>query len=111
VTPYSMYYDMHPEYKGLWAVIHHYYDVPMYNVNYVFAQAMALAFFDRILNEEGFVDRYLSMIRSGFDRPAPEIINDTTGLDMLDPAVLESGFQFLEEKTRELDDLYKQLGI
>ena len=111
VTPYSTYYDKHPEYRGLWAVIHHYYDVPMYNVNYVFAQAMALAFFDRILNEEGFTDRYLSMMRSGFDRPAPEIIKDTTGLDMLDPAILKSGFRFLEEKTAELDGLYQQLGI
>jgi len=105
-TPYSIYYARHPEYKGMWSVIHHYFDVPMYNVNYVFAQALALVFFDKILNEPGFVDRYISMLRSGFDKPAPEIIRETTGVDMLDPEVLSSGFNFIEAKIEELKSLY-----
>jgi oligoendopeptidase F len=111
LTPYSMYYGMHPEYKGVWAVIHHYYDVPMYNVNYVLAQALAVVFFDKILNEGGFVEKYLAMLRAGFDRPAPDIISNTTGVDMLDPAVLQSGFRFLEKMTEELRLLYEDLGI
>lgn len=110
-TPYSIYYDKHPEYKGLWAIIHHYYDVPMYNVNYVLAQAMALVFADKILNEEGFVDKYQSLLRAGFDKPAPEIVKERTGVDMLDPQVLASGFMFIEEKIAELRDLYRDLGI
>jgi oligoendopeptidase F len=110
-TPYSMYYGEHPEYKGLWAVIHHYYDVPMYNVNYVFAQSLALVFVDKIINEEGFVDRYQSLLRAGFDKPAPEIVKERTGVDMLDPAVLASGFSLIEQKIDELRDLYRKQGI
>jgi oligoendopeptidase F len=110
-TPYSIYYDKHPEYKGLWAVIHHYFDVPMYNVNYVLAQAMALVFVDKIINEDGFVDKYQSLLRAGFDKPAPEIVKERTGVDMLDPMVLASGFSFIEEKTDELRDLYRRIGI
>jgi oligoendopeptidase F len=110
-TPYSMYYDKHPEYKGMWAVIHHYFDVPMYNVNYVLAQAMALVFADKIINEEGFVDKYQSLLRAGFDKPAPEIVKERTGVDMLDPVVLTSGFEFIEQKTDELRNLYSDLGI
>jgi oligoendopeptidase F len=111
VTPYSIYYGQHPEYKGLWALIHHYFDVPMYNVNYVFAQAMALVFFDKIINEEGFVGRYQSLLRSGFDAPAPEIVKQKTGVDMLDPTLLTSGFNFIESKTDELRELYRRMGI
>jgi oligoendopeptidase F len=111
VTPYSMYYGMHPEYKGLWAIIHHYFDAPMYNVNYVFSQAIALVLFDKIINEPGFVDKYVSLLRSGFDKPAPEMAMVTTGVDVLDPALLTSGFTFLEEKTQELRDLYAEIGI
>ncbi len=110
-SPYSIYYDRHPEYKGLWTVIHHYFDVPMYNVNYVMAQAMALVFADKIIHEDGFVDEYQSLLRAGFDRPAPEIVKERTGVDMLDPAVLTSGFEFIEQKTDELRDLYRRLGI
>jgi oligoendopeptidase F len=111
VTPYSMYYGMHPEYKGLWAVIHHYFDAPMYNVNYVFSQAIALVLFDKILNEPGFVDKYAGLLKSAFDLPAPEMFMETTGVDVLNPALLTSGFAFLEEKTQELRDLYAEIGI
>ena len=110
-TPYSMYYDKHPEYKGLWAVIHHYFDAPMYNVNYVLAQAMALVFADKIINEDGFVDKYQSLLSAGFDKPAPELIKERTGVDMLDPMVLASGFKLIEDKTDELRDLYHRIGI
>jgi oligoendopeptidase F len=110
-TPYSIYYAQHPEYRSLWTVVHHYFDVPMYNVNYVFAQALALVFADKIINQEGFVDKYQSLLRAGFDKPAPEIVKERTGIDMLDPTVLTSGFAFIEQKTDELRDLYRQLGI
>jgi oligoendopeptidase F len=110
-TPYSMYYGNHPQYKTLWAVIHHYYDVPMYNINYVIAQALSLVFFDKILNEPGFVDKYQAMLRSDFSRPTPDVIKETTGVYMLDPTLLASGFAFLEEKTEELRQIYAQLGI
>ncbi len=109
--PYSMYYGNHPEYEGLWSVIHHYYDVPMYNINYVVAQSLALVFFDKILNEPGFVDKYESMLRSAFDKPAPEIVLERTGVDMMDPDILASGFAFIRGRTDELRDLYAQLGI
>jgi oligoendopeptidase F len=110
-TPYSMYYSAQPEYKGLWQVVHHYYDVPMYNVNYVFAQALALVFADKIMHEKGFVDKYQDLLRAPFDRPAPEIIKERTGVDMMDPALLTTGFTFIEQKVAELKDLYRQLGI
>lgn len=110
-TPYSMYYDKHPEYKGLWAIIHHYYDVPMYNINYVVAQSLALVFFDLLINDPGFVDDYQSMLRAAFDKPAPEIIKERTGIDMMDPNLLASGFAFIKDRTEELRDLYAQLGI
>lgn len=105
-TPYSMYYEKHPEYKTMWASIHHYYDAPMYNVNYVIAQALALVFFDKILNEPGFVTKYVEMLKAGFDRPAPQLILEKTGIDPLDPQLLTSGFMFIEKLIGELRSLY-----
>ncbi len=109
VTPYSIYYESYPEYKGMWHDIHHYYDVPMYNVNYVYAQAISMVLFDRILNRRDFVGKYVSLLRADFDRPAPEILKETTGVDIHDPAILASGFDFLEQKTLELRSLYEKL--
>jgi oligoendopeptidase F len=109
ISPYSIYYEQHPEYGRLWSIIHHYYDVPMYNVSYVIAQSLALVLMERIAGEPGFTDRYAAMLRSGFDRPAPELIRETTGVDMLDPAVLRSGFSWMEDKIAELEELYARL--
>ena len=110
-TPYSMYYANYPEYKGVWSIIHHYFDAPMYNVNYVVAQSLALVLFDRILNEPGFAEDYVGMLKAGFSEPAPEVIEQTTGIYMLDPAVLSSGFAFIEQRIDELRQLYQDLGI
>ena len=109
VVPYSIYYESYPEYKGMWQGIHHYYDVPMYNVNYVYAQAIAMVLFDRILNERGFVDKYVRLLGAQFDRPAPQMLKETTGVDIHDPAVLAAGFDFLKERTEELSVIYRKL--
>jgi oligoendopeptidase F len=111
VTPYSIYYDLHPQYKNVWALISHYWESPMYYVNYVIAQSLSMIMVDRILHEPGFVDKYIALLQSGFDKPAPEVIMDTTGIDMFDPDVLSSGFRMLEDKIAELQALYKSMGI
>jgi oligoendopeptidase F len=111
VTPYSVYYDLHPEYKNVWALISHYWEAPMYYINYVIAQSLSMIMVERILNEPGFVDKYMALLESGFDKPAPELIEETTGIDMFDPAVLSSGFTMLEDKIAELRALYKEMGI
>jgi oligoendopeptidase F len=109
VVPYSIYYESYPEYKCMWQTIHHYYDVPMYNVNYVYAQAIAMVMFDKILNERGFVDKYVRLLDSQFDRPAPEILKETTGIDIHDPGILTAGFDSLKQRTEELRMLYRKL--
>lgn len=109
VVPYSIYYESYPEYKCMWQTIHHYYDAPMYNVNYVYAQAIAMVMFDKIMNERGFVDKYVKLLGSQFDRPAPEFLKETTGVDIHDPAVLAAGFESLKQRTEELRMLYRKL--
>ncbi len=111
VTPYSIYYDLHPEYKNVWALISHYWESPMYYVNYVIAQSLSMIMAEKILNEPGFVDKYIALLESGFDKPAPDVIRDATGIDMFDPALLSAGFTMLEDKIAELQALYKEMGI
>jgi oligoendopeptidase F len=111
VTPYSIYYDMHPQYENVWSLISHYWEAPMYYVNYVIAQSLSMILVEKILNEPGFVDKFDELLRSGFDKPAPEVIRETTGIDMFDPRVLSSGFTMLEDKIAELQALYREMGL
>jgi oligoendopeptidase F len=110
-TPYSIYYDKQPQYKNVWCIISHYYEAPMYYVNYVIAQSLSMILMDKILHEPGFVDKYIALLQSGFDKPAPEVIEETTGLDIFDPQLLSSGFKMIEDNIAELQALYREMGI
>lgn len=110
-SKYNVYYDIHPEYQGLWNVIHHFYTHPMYNVNYVIAGALSLKIFLELQNDPAFVNNYLKLLHHGFDRPGPRMIEETMGLDVSDPELLADCFRFIEDKIAELERLYQQAGI
>jgi oligoendopeptidase F len=108
---YNVYYQLHPEYAGVWNVFHHYYTHPMYNLNYVIAGALSLRIFQAMQDDPSFVDRYLQLVRHGLDRPAPEMIRETLGLDIGDADFLTPAFQLLENTLADLEDLYRGGGI
>lgn len=110
-APYSVYFQLHPEYRGMWNVIHHYYTHPMYNLNYVIAGALSLRIFQEIRDDPSFVTSYLKMVRHGFDRPAPEMLRETIGLDISDPDWLRPCFRLIENKLAELEELYRKAGV
>lgn len=108
---YSVYFQLHPEYRGTWNVIHHYFTHPMYNLNYVIAGALSLRIFQDIQNDPASVTDYLKLVRHGFDRPAPEMLRETIGLDISDPTWLRPCFELIESKLEELEELYREAGV
>jgi oligoendopeptidase F len=110
-SKYNIYYQIHPEYQGVWNVIHHFYTHPMYNVNYVIAGALSLKVFLELQNNQTFVENYLRLVHHGFDRTGPQMIKETLGLDMGDPELLADCFRLIEDKIAELELLYRRKGI
>jgi len=110
-SKYNVYYEIHPEYRGAWNVIHHFYTHPMYNVNYVIAGALSLKIFLELQNDPAFVTDYLKLVHHGFDRPGPRMIEETIGLDMADPALLADCFGFIDDKITQLKRLYQEAGV
>ena len=110
-SKYNVYYQIHPEYQGIWNVIHHFYTVPMYNVNYVISSALSLKVLQELHKNPRFVDNYLRMVGHSFDRPAPQIIQETLGLDIGDRRLLSDCFRLIEDKIAELEGLYREAGV
>jgi oligoendopeptidase F len=110
-SKYNIYYQIHPEYQGVWNVIHHYYTHPVYQINYVIAGALSLKIFQEIQSNPAFIERYLKLVQHGFDRPGPQMIEETMGLDMSDPGFLDACFRLIEDKMTQLQGLYQQAGI
>ena len=83
----------------------------MYNLNYVIAGALSLRIFQDIQDDPDFVTDYLKLVRHGFDRPAPEMLRETIGLDISDPEWLRPCFRLIESKLEELEGLYRETGV
>ncbi len=104
--------EKHPhEYKRLWSMIDHFYVQPMYNVNYVFAQVLALRFYQQMKSDPTFVSSYLRLLQHPFDKPAPEILCEVMGTDLEDPRLLQDAFVFIERKLDALENLYRAAGV
>jgi oligoendopeptidase F len=103
--------DRHPDqYRRFWSMVEHFYEQPVYNVNYVFATVLALRFYQQLKDSPEFVASYVGLLRHPFDRAAPDILRDAVGADLHDPALLNGAFEFMETKLTELEGLYREAG-
>jgi oligoendopeptidase F len=109
---FSAFTNKHPnEYRRFWSMVEHYYEQPMYNVNYVLAAVLALRFYQEMKQDPVFVNSYLRLLEHPFDRPAPEILRLIVGANLRDPELLESAFDFVSDKLDELETLYREAGV
>jgi oligoendopeptidase F len=71
---YSVWHEKHRELDARWSLIDNYYATPLYSVNYVIAQLLALKYFDLYTREpQKFLPRYLALLRSGYNQ-SPETL-------------------------------------
>ncbi|HEX8846655.1 MAG TPA: M3 family metallopeptidase [Pyrinomonadaceae bacterium] len=104
---YSIWYEKHDEMKMKWIDIHHYYTVPMYFPNYVYAALLALKFYERYARDpQQFVPRYLAMMRNGFDAPPASLLKKFVDVDLSDPRLVADAIGVLKGRLDELEALY-----
>ena len=108
---FSVFADLHPELRQEWQLVSHYYDSPMYYVNYVIAQLLALYYFERMQSDGGFVERYLSMLSGPFDRPGPELFAARMGVDITSKELVEGALNLAQRWMAELEALWREQGI
>jgi oligoendopeptidase F len=104
---FSIWFDKHEEPKIEWIEVHHYYRTPMYYVNYVYANFLALKYFDLYTRDrQDFVTRYIALVRNGFNAAPADLLRKFLDLDLRDPQLVPSTFQLLEGRIKALEELY-----
>jgi oligoendopeptidase F len=104
---FSIWFDKHPEAAIEWIEVHHYYRTPMYYVNYVYANFLALKYFDMYSRDpQGFVSRYIALVRNGFNAAPSDLLRKFIGIDLRDPQLVPATFQLLEGRIKALQELY-----
>ena len=66
-----------------------FYTWPLYRVNYVIAQLLALQYLDRLHRDPlGFVQRYNALLRNGYDAPPEALLQRFLGISLSNPDAL-----------------------
>lgn len=106
-SKFSIWFDKHPELADEWITVHHFYSQPMYYVNYVYANFLALAYFEMYQRDpKGFIPKYIAMVRNGFDAAPSEMLSHFLGIDLNDTKFVSDAFQTLESRLKDLEALY-----
>ena len=79
----------------------------MYYVNYVFAQMLALKYYELFQTDpRGFVPKYLALVKNGFDAPPSALLKKFLGFDFKDPKLVSQALSVVETKLADLQKLY-----
>jgi oligoendopeptidase F len=104
---YSIWYSKHPQARKEWSMVHHFFTQPMYYVIYVFAQMLALKYYEMYQRDpKGFVPKYLALVKNGFDAPPTTLLKKFLNIDFKDPKLVTQALSVVEGKLGELERLY-----
>ncbi|HEX7300170.1 MAG TPA: M3 family oligoendopeptidase [Solirubrobacteraceae bacterium] len=85
-------------YRLWWSYVPHFIGTPGYVYAYAYGQLLALSVYRRFTEEgEGFVPRYLELLRAGGSR-SPEELAAIAGLDLEDPSFWTKGLDLVREQ-------------
>lgn len=105
----SIWYERQDELKMEWIDVHHYYTQPMYYVNYVFANFLALKYYQMYkADPKGFIPKYIALVHNGFDAPPSVLLKKFLGLSLEDPTLVSDAFSVVDGKIKALEALYAQ---
>ncbi|MDK9699253.1 MAG: M3 family metallopeptidase [bacterium] len=77
----SIFYPKYKQPLALWQVVHHYYTVPLYNLNYLISSLLTMELAGRVANDKGFAKNIANLFSHPFDQPTADILRNTVGID------------------------------
>lgn len=104
---FSIWFAKQDESKREWSMVHHYFTQPMYYVNYVFAQMLALKYYEMFQRDrDTFVPKYLALVKNGFNAPPTVLLKKFLNIDFKDPKLVSEAVSVVEAKLGDLEKLY-----
>ncbi|HET6266907.1 MAG TPA: M3 family metallopeptidase [Acidobacteriota bacterium] len=94
--------------KYNWSFTPHFFGSPRYYINYLFANLMAISYFQRHLSDPQFDKQYVDLMAHGFPDTPTNLLQKYLKLNPFDPATVKESMKVFEAKLSELEALYKQ---
>jgi oligoendopeptidase F len=90
-------FDEFPDRKYTWIGTHHFFDAARYYSNYLFAWLLAVTLYERFQSDPASIDKYISLMKSGFPDEPVNLLRDRLGIDLSDPKTLDRTFAVVEK--------------
>ncbi|WP_161964110.1 M3 family metallopeptidase [Chitinophaga flava] len=107
-SAYSIYTANEPESSTEWINKRLLFDDPLYNVNYLYAVLVACKLLDMSHQDARFAEKYVAMLRHGFDAPANELLQHYMGFSLDHGHLLNGALRLMQDKTQALRGYYDQ---
>ncbi|HKS29815.1 MAG TPA: response regulator [Pyrinomonadaceae bacterium] len=105
---FSVWFGPKSERQMEWANVITYYVWPLYRINYLYANLLALKYFDLYTRDRNrFVPAYLALLGNGYDAPPEVLLKKFVGTGTRDPKLVEDALDVINKKVTELEQLYK----
>lgn len=105
---YSVWHEKHQELNARWSLIDNYYATPLYSVNYVIAQLLALKYFELYMREpQKFIPRYLALLRNGYNASPETLLKQFLDINIQDSNFARGISPVVESKLATFEASYK----
>ncbi|MFZ1008007.1 MAG: M3 family metallopeptidase [Candidatus Sulfotelmatobacter sp.] len=98
-----------PELRTRWATVSLMFEDPLYDVNYVYGGLLALKYYQLYsIRREWFVQRYIALLKNGFNQPPAELLNQFLGIDLGGQALLNDDLELLNRRLDEMEGIARE---
>ena len=105
---FSIWAEKHDELKAQWMNIGLMYEDPFYDINYIYGALLALKFYESYTkNPEQFTQRYIALMRNGFDAPPEVLLQRFLQINLHDPKLVSDALSLVESKINLLEKSYQ----
>ncbi|PWT89633.1 MAG: hypothetical protein C5B54_08595 [Acidobacteria bacterium] len=99
-------YQKHDFLKYNWSFTPHYFQSPRYYINYLFANLMAINYYQQHQSNPEFDKKYVALMVHGFPDTPANLLQKYLNLNPFNPQAVKDSMGVLQQKLAELQSLY-----
>jgi len=100
-------YEKYDFLKYNWSFTPHYFSSPRYYINYLFANLMAIRYYQRHHSDPQFDQKYVTLMKGGFPDTPVNLLQKYLQLNPFDPSTVQDATKVFEARLAELEKLYE----
>ena len=109
---YSVWHGANSERRTAWITPTQFYTRPLYRLNYVYAELLALHYIQALRRSpREFAARYTTLLGHGYDEQPTRLLEDRLGTPLSDARLVQDAVELIGAWNSDLEKLYKENSV